>query len=354
MAAELPESPNPLSWKIQLDGNIVGIGMALEVGTAASGENPPACPPIVRQHGEGDQSHVTGLEIDLNQGYDPGVEKSWTAVMYRHLMLLLNWMAAHTSYFRDAAPEIVCWNGTLKEIMMTAFNRRTTNANGWKIDVVLIDGVLYMALNGYTHPGNTRKKSEADLEYEKRCEHRGSVYEDVMTRNTGEAATLSHPLKDKSSFYSFLTRRINDIRVMFGAEVDCRDPDVAGTPASYIELKATAHWKATAKTVSQWKWTFYQYKLAKYWAQAFIAGMTKVIVGLWDEAGVLVETREYDTNDIAVQAKAEAMATWNPEEGMVFLGLFLKHVRDTVTKDYKQKVQWGCTRSSGVPTTRTK
>ncbi|XP_055356993.1 decapping and exoribonuclease protein-like [Paramacrobiotus metropolitanus] len=328
-----------------------------EIGNFSSNPVLFTHPPILQRRGNVGEVRVRGLNLDLNHGFLPGLEEPQDARKNRHLNILLNWLREHPDDFHNAAPEIICWSSTLKEVMLTAVHVKAPKAAGigWIIAVCKIDRVLYMALDGYTYPEQYHERllSEeelAALEFkEELMTYRGRKFEQYMTHPVEMETTLDSPLENRRHFCSFLARRINGINVIFGAEIDCQDPNASGTPApgKYVEIKTTKLRNSSRK------WKYNQYKLSRYWAQACIAGVSKVIIGLWNPKGTCVKIDEFDTAEIPDKAKTnpKTMATWSAEGCIDFLERFLKRVKEIVIEDHTQgiyKFQWSADKKDEI------
>ncbi|XP_055350004.1 uncharacterized protein LOC129596690 [Paramacrobiotus metropolitanus] len=91
-----------------------------EIGNFSSNPVLFTHPPVLQRRGNVGEVRVRGLNLDLNHGFLPGLEEPQDARKNRHLNILLNWLREHPDDFHNAAPEIICWSSTLKEVMLTA------------------------------------------------------------------------------------------------------------------------------------------------------------------------------------------------------------------------------------------
>lgn len=59
-----------------------------------------------------------------------------------------------------------------------------------------------------------------------------------MTTAPGDV--MEEPVNDYDTFHAVLTSQIGKTRILFGAEIDCVDPESKSIPPScYVELKTT-------------------------------------------------------------------------------------------------------------------
>ena len=74
---------------------------------------------------------------------------------------------------------------------------------------------------------------------------------------------------------------------MYGAEVDCVDHTLGEEfkpPSNFIEIKTQQELKDKNK-----KTNFRKYKLSKWWAQCYLAGIPRVMAAFRDDRGFVQE-----------------------------------------------------------------
>ena len=122
--------------------------------------------------------------------------------------------------------------------------------------------------------------------------------------------------------------------MLFGAEVDCTSlKDEEALPShSYIELK-TSRIMDNARLFRN----FANFKLIKYWAQSYLAGVPKVVCGLRDDNGIVQELETFYTLKIPDIAHRNN-ATWSASVCMNFCNEFLGWMKDVVTEDDRNVV----------------
>ncbi|CAG8782022.1 8880_t:CDS:2, partial [Acaulospora morrowiae] len=86
-------------------------------------------------------------------------------------------------------------------------------------------------------------------------------------------------------------------KIIMGAEVDCigeSKPERHLDPINnYIELKTSRIIKREEEN-----YKFEKYKLLKFWAQSFLIGIPRIIVGFRDDNGIVKNIREFKTMEI--------------------------------------------------------
>ena len=151
----------------------------------------------------------------------------------------------------------------------------------------------------------------------------------ILASSAGDANVTN----TNEAYCSIVRTRLKDHSILIGAEVDCCLKDSKErSPQNYIELKTTRimhHYKQ--------RQNFARYKLLKFWAQSFLAGLPKIVVGLRDDDGVVRELTTYQTMDIPGRCK-EFQNSWDPNICMNFLDRLLSWLKHVVTIDDKNVV----------------
>ena len=98
-------------------------------------------------------------------------------------------------------------------------------------------------------------------------------------------------------------------------------------PDNYIELKTSRHNDNPTQN-----WSFGNYKLIKWWAQSFLAGIPDVICGFRNDDGVVEELRTFKTLDIPRSVQKQ-QNSWDAAVCLNFCDKFLDWVKKVVVKD---------------------
>ncbi|ORZ25307.1 RAI1 like PD-XK nuclease-domain-containing protein [Absidia repens] len=114
--------------------------------------------------------------------------------------------------------------------------------------------------------------------------------------------------------------------VIMGAEVDCsRDEKCVNDPLrNYIELK-TSRYVENEKQ----RRTYERFKLLKFWAQSFLAGVPTVIVGFRDDDGYIKEVKSLKTLEIPRQVRGRP-GMWDPSVCLNFANQVLDWLSDNI------------------------
>lgn len=130
------------------------------------------------------------------------------------------------------------------------------------------------------------------------------------------------------AYCSVVRTRLNKHSILIGAEVDCcLMNNSQKPPANYIELKTTRiMYKFKQKA------NFARYKLLKFWAQSFLAGIPKIVVGMRNDDGVVSQITSYETLNIPHVSKQHSNE-WDASVCMNFLDALLTWLKEEVTQE---------------------
>ena len=96
---------------------------------------------------------------------------------------------------------------------------------------------------------------------------------------------------------------------------DCK-PE--GGPINWVELKTSAEIH-TDNDLRK-----YERKLLKFWAQSFLLGVPKIVVGFRSKQGILERLEEVETRDIPGNVKRRGKGTWDGNICINFTAGFLE------------------------------
>lgn len=68
----------------------------------------------------------------------------------------------------------------------------------------------------------------------------------------------------------------------------------------------------------------YERKLLKFWAQSFLLGVPKIIVGFRNQQGILLRIEELETHSIPVNVKKHGRGSWDGNVCINFAAAFLE------------------------------
>ncbi|KAF2114994.1 RAI1 like PD-XK nuclease-domain-containing protein [Lophiotrema nucula] len=128
--------------------------------------------------------------------------------------------------------------------------------------------------------------------------------------------------------------------IILGGEVDGlwgpkpdpqKHPDA---PIPWVELKTT---EELGRYPSERDILKYERKLLKFWAQSFLLGVSKVIVGFRSKQGILRVIDVYETNQIPGMVR-RGTRCWDGNTCINFATAFLDHLKKTLTEEGVYKI----------------
>lgn len=180
----------------------------------------------------------------------------------------------------------------------------------------------------------------------------------------------NHKIVNTNAQYCSVVRtRLGPVSLLLGGEVDCcfdympvKDEDFVIDPqddfagmrppnasqaaesivSHYVELK-------TSKAISsdRDRTSFEKFKLLKFWAQSFLLGIPRIIVGFRDDNGILVEEETFETLKIPGMVR-ERSGAWDGNVCINFAGEILKFIRSNVSDECIYRIQYRGQGSPGV------
>jgi RAT1-interacting protein len=98
---------------------------------------------------------------------------------------------------------------------------------------------------------------------------------------------------------------------------DCK-PQKKDAPINWVELKTSAE-IYTDNDLRK-----YERKLLKFWAQSFLLGVPKIVVGFRNKQGILGRLEDLETRDIPGNVKRRGNGTWDGNICINFTAGFLE------------------------------
>jgi RAT1-interacting protein len=142
-------------------------------------------------------------------------------------------------------------------------------------------------------------------------------------------------------YCSIVKTQIGSSTLIMGGEVDCiwgyhptprlslivdYKPDPPQNPVPhYVELKTSRKWIGPRD-----KENFERHKLLKFWAQSFLLGVPKIIVGFRSNDNILASLETFQTEKIPTKGKIRG---WDEKICINFAAKFLEFLRGTIVED---------------------
>lgn len=296
------------------------------------------------------------FSYNLRAGYNTYIEKNDD--VKEGLKHLLTWIINHREVFalKDQNAQQQCndfsfntdfisWRGHFTKFLITPYQLREP----WKMAATLFKGTIFIS-EIETEKARFERVNRSEM-HKEMC-YWGYKFEDYMTKapppfssssSTAQGASDSEGTSDSEeppsvvnsneAYCSVVRTRLKyggeSFSVLVGAEVDCCiKGHPKGPPDNYIELK-TSKMFATAKDKDK----FCRYKLLKFWAQSFLSGLPKIVVGLRDDDGLVSATKDFSTLKIPSYSEDGCVVKWNETLCINFLHQFLSWVKKVVLVD---------------------
>lgn len=106
-------------------------------------------------------------------------------------------------------------------------------------------------------------------------------------------------------------------RTNLGSTVWDRKPDDPEQPINWVELKTSEEIRSDFDMLK------FEQKLLRMWAQSFLLGVPKIIVGFRSKNGILERLEEFDTQQIPGKVKRVGKNTWDGNLCINFTAAFL-------------------------------
>jgi RAT1-interacting protein len=124
-----------------------------------------------------------------------------------------------------------------------------------------------------------------------------------------------------AQYCSIVRTGLGKVKMIIGGEVDAVmdfKPEDKSQPVNWVELKTTA---TVANEREQIK---FERKLLKFWAQSFLLGVPKVVVGYRNAGGILERLEELDTQAIPEKVRQQGKYLWDGQICINFAATFLE------------------------------
>ncbi|GIY93585.1 decapping and exoribonuclease protein [Caerostris extrusa] len=242
--------------------------------------------------------------------------------------------------------DFISVRGTLALIMCTPYIDNFYH-NSWEICASKYNGVIY--LSAIDSDEDIISNKNTPLIQLKR-QSWGFKFEQYITTDTVDGVPdISSKTHQLEEYCVVLKSILNSHTLLYKAEIDAviphRDlsPEIS-TTSSYVEIKTIR----SLKTENE-KYYFYRYKMAYWWAQSYLAGISEIICGNRTDAGII---NSIDVLRVSNFPK-EAHGMWSPDVCLNFCDKFLNFLKRVMIEDdpnvvykfsYKGKDKIYCTK----------
>ncbi|KAJ5449608.1 Decapping nuclease rai1 [Penicillium daleae] len=277
------------------------------------------------------------LPADLNIGFDTFQKLNDAAD--EHLDALLDTIVAmEKETGRKCETDVVTWRGMMTKILTAPFDMM----NGFEMNATCYQGTIFIEEN------NSYKNRQKELQRNQRMPP-GMASQDLMMywgykfevlsvlRKPWDPCTReeienrqNEVVNNSAQYCSVVKTGMGSIRMVLGGEVDavwdCK-PDRKEDSIHWVELKTSAEIRNDRDMLK------YERKLLKFWAQSFLLGVPKIIVGFRDQQGIVHRLEELDTAGIPGKVKKVGRGSWDGNICINFAAAFLEWLKQVIQGD---------------------
>ncbi|KAE8351182.1 RAI1-domain-containing protein [Aspergillus coremiiformis] len=277
------------------------------------------------------------LPADLNCGFDTFQKLDDSAD--EHLdALLATIMVLEKETGKKCEADIITWRGMMTKIMTAPFD----NLNGFEMNATRFQ--MSSFVEEYNHYKNQQKQRQQNqrtspgMPSQELMAYWGYKFETLSLLDQPWDSTTREEIESReqlvvnnnAQYCSVVRTGIGKARLVIGGEVDavwdCK-PDRKDDPIYWVELKTSAEIKNDRDMLK------YERKLLKFWAQSFLLGVPKIIVGFRDQCGIVHRLEELETASIPNKVKKAGRGTWDGNICINFTSAFLEWLKSTINEE---------------------
>ncbi|CAG8514363.1 9244_t:CDS:2 [Diversispora eburnea] len=253
---------------------------------------------------------------DLSDGYETFIQRNGSGIEPIHSLIdAIEYSKSSDNNKNDNlyTADLVSWRGVFTKILCAPYNKNEP----WELGATLWNHTIFLEEH---ETEQTRERNFGNSPRHKLMIYWGYKFENLSTINKPSSQITSPDdpelinrkytvVNTNTQYCSVAKTTLGNTRIIMGAEVDCisdtKPIDLDKSVDNYIELKTT---KLLGK--SKDIYNFERYKLLKFWAQSFLIGIPKVIVGFRDDNGFVKQVKEYKTLEIPRIVRGKS-GMWN-------------------------------------------
>lgn len=277
------------------------------------------------------------LPADLNKGFD--TFRSLDDTGDDHLDGLLQALIHYEGEIRAKLDvDFITWRGMMTKIMVAPFS----NFDSWEMNATKFQDTVFIE-------ENHKKKLDSRQEQHQQMPVRGAYSQDLMSYWGYKFETLAlldnhwcytdrrniearedMQVSNYAQYCSIVRTGFGKSKVIIGGEVDAVQgvkPPEKGSPINWVELKTTA------ELINEKEQSKFERKLLKFWAQSFLLGVPKIVVGFRDQHGGLQRLEELDTQSIPDRISRTSRPLWDGQTCINFASALLDWLKQTISTD---------------------
>ena len=134
-------------------------------------------------------------------------------------------------------------------------------------------------------------------------------------------------MNNNTQYCSIARTGFGSLSLVIGGEVDCimgEKPDDADDPIPWVELKTSVEIGNHPRELEK-----FERKLCRMWAQSFLLGVPKIIIGFRTQGGYLSSIQEFETQKIPGLV-ARSTNVWNGNVCINMTSKFLEFLKQSI------------------------
>ncbi|RPB05771.1 RAI1-domain-containing protein [Choiromyces venosus 120613-1] len=229
---------------------------------------------------------------------------------------------------KKVVTDIITWRGMMTKFMALPYNTR----DGFEMNAIKFQDTIFIEENHSYRLNSERPYPQQDI-----MTYWGYKFEELSTLPCNPS-DCSHEeiesrddniVNNEAQFCSIVKTGFGGVRMVIGGEVDAvldQNPpsDPLNKPPVYVELKTSKSRRRPQDYVN------YERKMLRFWAQSFLLGIAKIVVGFRSQDGILEELEEMDTTSIPGIAKRSGRHLWDGKVSIDFTTTALEWIKQTI------------------------
>ncbi|KAL7287719.1 hypothetical protein TKK_0018107 [Trichogramma kaykai] len=272
------------------------------------------------------------VHLNLNNGLDKAIRKP--VGKDERIDFILTWILSNYNKItldpqpepsRWLKPEFICYRGTLTKIATSNYD----DSLAWILCAVKFHGTIYIcAYDTEEQKHEQLNQTPNDLKFTSY----GFKFEQYMTADHPKSMPRTYePVNEGSEFSCVYTTKLNDMQLLYPAEMDAVDSDVLleepidWNKINFVEFK-------TSKELNRNTNLEYWYrKVIRWWCQSYLVGVRDLFCGNRSHKGIV-----YRVDKKSVQSLEHDLReyNWYVEDCLKFCEQFLNHLKTVVKQDH--------------------
>ncbi|KAF2004492.1 rai1 protein [Amniculicola lignicola CBS 123094] len=250
--------------------------------------------------------------------------------------LLKNIINKEKSTGEKIQADFVCFRGMMTNFLITPFSRFAD----CDMLATLHHGTIYIQENFESKRHRNKRPNLVPRPHElsqEQLQYGGYKFEtlSLVSEIPSDPSTFmdrryTETVSNYAQHCSIISTAIGSSKLILAGEVDGLSAPKTGDPSAipWVELKTTASLSSHGFTKNRDTVAF-ERKLLKFWAQSYLLGVPKIIVGFRNKTGLLVRIQEFKTMEIPGIVNRSSKV-WNGADCVRFTDAFLGFLKDSI------------------------